>query len=361
MDIGSEVITLEKRRWSAAIFVTAFCFLFIAFGGNVSIGAEQYTHTVIKGDTLWDICEEYYGDPDLWPKLWQINPFVTNPHLLNPGDTVTLLEDIPIKRQPPAKNDEKEPTSDDTADIKIGISVSSMTEINAIGFLSTKIIEPTGCIFADEKEKVVLSKGDAIFVDVAKKHIVNPGDQFTIYDSSPPFHNPLTGEKWGYVISFLGRLAIGDKVKENIYKAKIIKNYREIRVGDSFLPYIPRLSCIQPLPTEPDLTTNIVSAKDRYQVIGKYSVVYLGDGFKKGIRRGNMFEIIRQIKAGSKEKPTLLDVALGNMLVIEAGPDRATGIVLIATKDFYHGTLVRGVDWEKVQDLLLKMPECRYK
>ena len=56
------------------------------------IGAQQLTHTVEKGDTLWSICEKYYGDPDLWPKLWQMNPFVTNPHFLKPGDVIVLLE-----------------------------------------------------------------------------------------------------------------------------------------------------------------------------------------------------------------------------------------------------------------------------
>ena len=59
--------------------------------------AEKLTHVVEKGDTLWDICEKYYGDPDLWPKLWQMNPFVTNPHLLTPGDIITLFDKDIIK------------------------------------------------------------------------------------------------------------------------------------------------------------------------------------------------------------------------------------------------------------------------
>ncbi|MFH1490667.1 MAG: LysM domain-containing protein, partial [Pseudomonadota bacterium] len=56
-----------------------------------SIKAQQLTHKVEKGDTLWSICEKYYGDADLWPKLWQMNPFITNPHFLNPGDVITLI------------------------------------------------------------------------------------------------------------------------------------------------------------------------------------------------------------------------------------------------------------------------------
>ncbi len=63
--------------------------------------AQPTYHVVQPGDTLWDICEHYYGDSELWPKLWEMNPFVTNPHLLKPGDKVRLLEGYPLERRPP--------------------------------------------------------------------------------------------------------------------------------------------------------------------------------------------------------------------------------------------------------------------
>ena len=39
---------------------------------------EEYT--VVKGDTLWDICDFYFRDPRQWPRIWALNPHVTNPH-----------------------------------------------------------------------------------------------------------------------------------------------------------------------------------------------------------------------------------------------------------------------------------------
>ena len=71
------------------------------------IGAQQLAHTVKKGDTLWSICEKYYGDPDLWQKLWQMNPFITNPHLLTTGDVITLFQKEPIKKTIVPKKEEK--------------------------------------------------------------------------------------------------------------------------------------------------------------------------------------------------------------------------------------------------------------
>jgi hypothetical protein len=37
---------------------------------------------VRKGDTLWGISERYLDDPWLWPELWQLNPEISNPHLV---------------------------------------------------------------------------------------------------------------------------------------------------------------------------------------------------------------------------------------------------------------------------------------
>lgn len=50
---------------------------------------QQYV--VKKGDTLWAISEIFLDDPWLWPELWQINEDIANPHLIYPGDRLTLI------------------------------------------------------------------------------------------------------------------------------------------------------------------------------------------------------------------------------------------------------------------------------
>ena len=90
------MIKKTDRKWPFFIvFLIVFGFIITA---SPKIWAQTRTHVVVKGDTLWDICEKYYGDPELWPKLWEMNPFVTNPHLLKPGDVITLLEGVPFKK-----------------------------------------------------------------------------------------------------------------------------------------------------------------------------------------------------------------------------------------------------------------------
>lgn len=49
------------------------------------------THTVKKGDTLWDLANQYLGDAFQWPQIYRLNTdIIKNPHWIYPGQTFKL-------------------------------------------------------------------------------------------------------------------------------------------------------------------------------------------------------------------------------------------------------------------------------
>ena len=74
-----------------AVLVASFIWLSPVLADSVQINPNNPgTYTVVKGDTLWDIAGTFLNHPWQWPDIWQVNPQIENPHLIYPGDQVSL-------------------------------------------------------------------------------------------------------------------------------------------------------------------------------------------------------------------------------------------------------------------------------
>jgi LysM repeat protein len=49
------------------------------------------THTVKRGDTLWDLAQQYLGDPFQWPQIYQLNKdLIKDPHWIYPNQVFNI-------------------------------------------------------------------------------------------------------------------------------------------------------------------------------------------------------------------------------------------------------------------------------
>jgi nucleoid-associated protein YgaU len=58
--------------------------------GLVALTVSAYF--VKKGDTLWDLSDEFLNDPFAWPDLWENNKHIQDPHWIYPGDSIYFGE-----------------------------------------------------------------------------------------------------------------------------------------------------------------------------------------------------------------------------------------------------------------------------
>ena len=71
----------------AALWLTG-----VVVAQDVSVRSDHPDeYVVVKGDTLWDISGRFLDKPWQWPAIWHANPQIENPHLIYPGDVISLV------------------------------------------------------------------------------------------------------------------------------------------------------------------------------------------------------------------------------------------------------------------------------
>jgi len=237
------------------ILVLSFFFALSPSAQEKKEGEEIYT--IKSGDTLWDISAKFLKDPFLWPKLWQRNPYITNPHWIYPGRPILLTPITPLeevkkeeppkvvkepevkKVEPPSVPVEKKPEV--VAEVKpvapIEKKPTVFPEIRSAGFISDIEYRGIGIILDSKEGKNLFAEGDIVYLAFKTKEPILIGNKYTVFRASEDIRYPGKEKKIGKKYNILGNIQIIDQ-QGNFFTAKIIEAFDGMVKGDLIQPYL---------------------------------------------------------------------------------------------------------------------------
>jgi hypothetical protein len=305
------------------------------------------THVIAKGDTLWDLAAHYYGNPYLWPQIWEKNQYILDAHWIYPGDPLVLGPEVapadhlaehetPAGEEEPGDGNAREeapaapvpgvltPAAAAGAPVPLGAE----GDIYCSGFIAPESQEFPFAIIGTEYEKLGpdlnigvkseingtygrvgtlkydLSTGDIIYLDGGKARGLSPGKVFTVVSPQQRVVNPLTKEPVGRYFHYVGRVRVLS-VQEDTAIAEIIQACDPVHVGAVLQPFEPepvplgRVTAMRP-PNYPAAAEKlrdapiILFSQDGLITLGQDHVVYIDRGADHDITPGDMFTIYRQ-------------------------------------------------------------------
>lgn len=305
--------------------------LLLAAGGLAHAAVELKDghpdrYTVVKGDTLWDISGKFLREPWKWPEIWHANPQIQNPHLIYPGDTLSLVY---IDGQPRLMLNRGESRGTVKLSPKVrstpmaeAIPTIPLEKINSF-LLSNRIVdtpeqfEGQPYIVAGNAERVVSGAGDRIY---ARGTFEEGQPVYGIFRQGRTYTDPDTKEFLGINADDIGT---GEVVAEegDIATMTLLRTTQEVRLGDRLFPTEERAVNSTFMPSAPasDIKGLILDVPRGVTQIGQFDVVTINKGKRDGLAEGNVLAVY-------KTGETVRDRITGESVKV---PDERSGLLMV--------------------------------
>ncbi len=306
------------------------------------------SYVVQRGDTLWDIASMFLRDPWYWPEIWQINPQVENPHLIYPGDVLSLvfLDDgrpaIQLERGPQVVEGGGgiERLSPRVRSEPLEEAIFTIPYETVASFLSRPRIIDRDEIddlpyIVAHREGLIGSAGRDVYVRGVDSAAL--GTVFNVVERGEELVDPDTNDVLGYQGIYVGQGRLDRNGDPGTLR--MLETEREAVVGN----YLMDEEDVIPLnfvPRAPDsqIDGRIISVLSGVSLIGQYAVVVINRGSDDGLEPGHVLRAyqtgrtIRDTHRGAiGQKVRLPDEAAGTMMVFRTSERLSYALVMEAT------------------------------
>lgn len=305
-------------------------------------------YVVKKGDTLWDIAAFFLQKPWLWPEIWHVNPQIANPHLIYPGDEISLIY---VDGRPRL-------TLNRGRDVKLGPQVRVEPHGAGIPALPLDVIDTflskTRVVAPGELEAaphVVAGREKSIIVGAGSDFFVRgdaPSEQnfWGVYRNGGNYVDPETNEILGVRAQDIGSGKLKARDGE-ILTLSATRSVEEIRIGDRILPVEDRKIDTMFYPSAPPAGSAgvIMAVEGGIDNVGHLDVVAINRGEEDGVKIGNTFAIYKKGETVrdriAEDMVTLPPERAGLLMVFRTFEQMSFGLVMKANRPLKVGDLVK--------------------
>lgn len=315
----------------------------------------------VPGDTLWALCEKATGKPWVWPRVWAMNPGITNPHWLYPGDVIRFRTDIPIKpRQATLVSSSMEipeANEEDTDKAQQGPKVETVstavapvkdktnltTRIANTMFVTSDELQAAGRLTNALPDHVLLGVNDKVFLTFPRQTPFKVGDRFLVCRTRAEVRHPVSGRKWGYMSEVTG-IAKVDAVESEVGRARLTGVAREVERGNFVIPLTEdTMVSVTPKPAGKSIEAVVLAVEDDTTVAGEQRRVFIDKGKSDGLDRGSRLAVRSHGDPVTETDRHFPNVDVAQLLVIDAKDNASTCLIVDATQEVWPGDPVISV------------------
>ncbi len=317
------------------------------------------SHTVQRGDTLWDISKLFLKSPWRWPQLWGMNmEQIRNPHLIYPGQVLVLVKAdgramLKVAQDTPSAPGNTVKLSPRVRSELLANGAIASLPLHLIGpFLNEAVVFDTDelarapRIVATQEGRVIVSRGETAYV----RGDLGGARDFRLFREPRPMIDPETKQVLGYEATYVGTAefvregglmpAADNKTGVVVPSTFVVSNTRlEAGVGDRLSPVPPSdLTAYAPHAPNAPISGRILSVYGEAVLAGQNQIVALNRGARDGLERGHVLALWRAGRAavdrtdGQRTAMRLPDERHGLLFVFRVF-DRVSYALILSVQD----------------------------